>query len=157
MGERRAHTYHEGNDAVTTEAPKKINRVVVRWDGDHRFDGSRLGSQQTIRMDADAVTGPGPVDTLLCALAGCTAVDVVDILEKRRTPVQGLSIEVAGERANAVPARLTRVVLTYKMRGAGIERAHAERAIELAVTKYCSVRDSLDPNLAVEWVLELES
>jgi putative redox protein len=71
--------------------------------------------------------------------------------------VQGLSIEVAGERANAVPARLTRVVLTYKMRGAGIERAHAERAIELAVTKYCSVRDSLDPNLAVEWVLELES
>ena len=73
MGQRRAHTHHEGNDAVTTEVPKKINRVVVRWDGDHRFDGSRLGSQQTIRMDADAVTGPGPVDTLLCARAGCTA------------------------------------------------------------------------------------
>lgn len=140
---------------MNTEAPKKVNKVVVRWDGDHRFDGSRLGSEKSIRIDADAVTGPGPVDTLLCALASCTSVDVVDILEKRRTPVQGLTVEVTGERANATPARLTRVILTYRMRGVGIERVHAERAIELAVTKYCSVRDSLDPNLPVEWVLEL--
>ncbi len=140
---------------MNTEAPKKVNKVVVRWDGGHRFDGSRLGSEKSIRIDADAVTGPGPVDTLLCALASCTSVDVVDILEKRRTPVQGLTVEVTGERANATPARLTRVILTYRMRGVGIERVHAERAIELAVTKYCSVRDSLDPNLPVEWVLEL--
>lgn len=136
-------------------APKKVNHVVLRWDGDHRFDGSRLGSQQSIRIDADATTGPGPVDTLLCALAACTGVDVVDILEKRRTPVQGLTIEVAGERASAVPARLTRIHITYKMRGVGIERLHAERAIELAVTKYCSVRDSLDAQMPVEWTLDL--
>jgi len=136
-------------------APKKVNHVVLRWDGDHRFDGSRLGSQQSIRIDADATTGPGPVDTLLCALAACTGVDVVDILEKRRTPVQGLTIEVAGERASAVPARLVRIHITYKMRGVGIERVHAERAIELAVTKYCSVRDSLDAQMPVEWTLDL--
>lgn len=135
---------------------KRTNHVVVRWDGDHRFDASRLGSERTIRIDSDAVTGPGPVDTLLSALASCTAVDVVDILEKRRTPVQGLTIEVSGDRAEAIPARLTRVVLNYRMRGAGIERVHAERAIELAVTKYCSVRDSLDPALPVEWTLTLE-
>lgn len=136
-------------------APKKVNHIVLRWDGDHRFDGSRLGSQQSIRIDADATTGPGPVDTLLCALAACTGVDVVDILEKRRTPVQGLTIEVAGERASAVPARLTRIHITYKMRGVGIERLHAERAIELAVTKYCSVRDSLDAQMPVGWTLDL--
>lgn len=144
-----------GGFAVGEGVPKKQNRVVVRWDGEHRFDASRLGSQHRIRIDADAATGPGPVDTLLSALAACTAVDVVDIMEKRRTPVQGLTIEVVGDRANAIPARLVRVVLQYRMRGAGIERAHAERAIELAVTKYCSVRDSLDPNLPVEWTLEL--
>lgn len=131
--------------------------MVVRWDGDHRFDGSRLGSQHTIRIDADATTGPGPVDTLLCALASCTAVDVVDILAKRRTPVEGLTVDVTGERASTTPARLTRIVLAYRMRGAGIERAHAERAIELAVTKYCSVRDSLDPAMPVEWTLSLET
>lgn len=136
-------------------APKKVNTVVVRWDGDHRFDASRLGSEKTIRIDADAATGPGPVDTLLSALASCTGVDVVDILAKRRTPVEGMTVEVRGERAAAVPARLVKVHLAYRIRGAGIERAHAERAIELAVTKYCSVRDSLDPNLPVEWSLEL--
>ena len=135
--------------------PKKVNHVVVRWDGDHRFDASRLGSEKAIRIDADALTGPGPVDTLLCALASCTGVDVVDILEKRRTPVQGMTVEVSGDRANAVTARLTKVHLTYKLRGAGIERVHAERAIELAVTKYCSVRDSLAPVLPVTWSLEL--
>jgi putative redox protein len=140
---------------VTETTPKKVNSVVVRWDGDHRFDGMRMGSEKSIRMDADAVTGPGPVDTLLCALAACTGVDVVDILEKRRTPVQGLSIEVRGDRANATPARLTRIHITFKLRGAGIERVHAERAIELAVTKYCSVRDSLDAAMPVEWTLEL--
>jgi putative redox protein len=140
---------------MTEEAPKKVNHVVVRWDGDHRFDGSRLGSQQSIRIDADATTGPGPVDTLLCALASCTGVDVVDILEKRRTPVQGMTIEVAGERASSVPARLVRIRITYKLRGVGIERVHAERAIELAVTKYCSVRDSLDREIPVDWTLDL--
>ncbi|MCE9601388.1 MAG: OsmC family protein [Gemmatimonadetes bacterium] len=140
---------------MTEGAPKKVNNVVVRWDGEHRFDGSRLGSQQSIRIDADATTGPGPVDTLLCALAACTGTDVVDILEKRRTPVQGLTIEVKGDRAAAVPARLERIHIIYKLRGVGIERVHAERAIELAVTKYCSVRDSLDAAMPVEWTLEL--
>ena len=144
-----------GGFAVGEGVPKKQNRVVVRWDGDHRFDAGRLGSKHTIRIDADAVTGPGPVDTLLSALAACTSVDIVDILEKRRTPVQGLTVEVVGERAAAIPARLTRIVLQYRMRGSGIERQHAERAIELAVTKYCSVRDSLDPQMPVEWTLEL--
>ena len=133
----------------------KVNEVTVRWDGAHRFDGGRPGSTATIRLDASGETGPSPVDALLCALASCTGVDVVDILEKRRTPVASLDIAVTGQRADAVPARLTAVKLRYRISGAGIERAHAERAIELAVTKYCSVRDSLDPNLPVTWTLEL--
>jgi len=133
----------------------QVNAVTVRWDGAHRFDGGRPASAATIRLDASGETGPSPVDALLCALASCTGVDVVDILEKRRTPVASLDIAVTGQRADAVPARLTAVELRYRISGAGIDRAHAERAIELAVTKYCSVRDSLDPNLAVTWTLEL--
>ena len=49
------------------------------------------------------------------------------------------------------------VLLEFEIRGAGIERAHAERAIDLAVTKYCSVRDTLDPARPIEWTLTLES
>jgi putative redox protein len=131
------------------------NEVAVRWTGAHRFDAGRPGGP-TIAIDADAAGGPSPVDALLVALGTCTAVDVVDILAKRRTPVESLDVSVVGQRKDAVPARVTHVLLTYRIRGAGIERVHAERAIELAVTKYCSVRDSLDPALPVEWRLELE-
>lgn len=136
---------------------QKVNTVEVRWDGEHRFDAGRPGSPHTIRLDASAATGPGPVDALLCALAACTGVDVVDILEKRRTPVRDFSMAVTGTRADGTPARLTAIHLTYRLRGDGIERVHAERAIELAVTKYCSVRDSLDPAMPVTWTLELEA
>lgn len=141
-----------------TPAPagKPPSRVSLTWAGGHRFDAGRTAGGPTIRLDASGETGPSPVDALLSALAGCTGVDVVDILAKRRTPVESLEIGVVGERANGVPARITRVQLTYRIRGAGVERAHAERAIELAITKYCSVRDSLDPALPIDWTLELE-
>lgn len=140
-----------------TAKPKRVNRVVVAWDGDQRFDASRLGSNHVIRIDGHGETGPGPVDVLLCALASCAAIDAVAILEKRRTPVQGLTVEAAGERADTTPAKLTRINLAFRMRGATVERAHAERAIELSVTKYCSVRDSIDPAIPVDWTLELEA
>jgi putative redox protein len=131
-----------------------VNHVQVKWEGEQRFVAGRPGSA-SVRIDARAQTGPSPVDTLLIALGTCTAVDVVEILAKRRTPVQSMHMEVDGARADAVPKRLVGVLLTYYVTGPGIERVHAERAIELAVTKYCSVRDSLDPNLPVRWKLVL--
>ena len=137
---------------VVGKPPAKVH---VSWVGDHQFDGQRASGGPSIRMDSSGATGPSPVDTLLCALAGCTGVDVVDILAKRRTPVQAMSVDVVGERFAGTPGRVTKILLEYKLVGAGIERVHAERAIELAVTKYCSVRDSLDPNMPVEWTLEL--
>lgn len=130
------------------------NTVHVAWQGDHRFDAGRPGGP-TIRLDASAQTGPGPVDGLISALAACTAVDVVDILAKRRTPVASLTIDVKAARADATPKRVIGVMLAYTITGEGIDRANAERAIELSVTKYCSVRDSLDPNLPVRWQLTL--
>jgi putative redox protein len=131
-------------------------RVHVAWAGEHRFDAGRPGGP-ALRLDGSGRTGQSMVDAVLSALAGCTAVDVVDILAKRRTPVEALAIDAVGERFEGTPGRLVRIHLTYRLRGAGVERAHAERAIELAVTKYCSVRDSLDPAIPVEWTLELEA
>jgi putative redox protein len=100
-------------------------------------------------------TGPGPVDMLLSALATCSAIDVVSILAKRRTPLSSLDIDVRGERAQTVPARLTSIAIIYRIAGEGIDRESAEMAIELALNKYCSVRDSLDPNIPIEWTLVL--
>ena len=132
------------------------SRVVATWAGAQRFDVGLVGDQ-TIRIDGNRESGPSPVDALLGALASCVGIDVTDILGKRRTPVEVMTVRVDGERANATPARVTRVLLEFEIRGAGIERAHAERAIDLAVTKYCSVRDTLDPAMPIEWTLTLES
>lgn len=128
------------------------NRVQLTWAGDHRFDAGRPGGPQ-VRIDASAQTGPGPVDALLIGLGACTGVDVVDILAKRRTPVESLGIEVQGERREAIPRRVIKAHLVYRIDGAGIERTHAERAVELAITKYCSVKDSLDPAIPVTWAV----
>lgn len=137
---------------------RNVNRARVWWRGAHTFDAGRDddGATPNFRIDAGQKEGPGPVDVLLTAMASCTAVDVVDILAKRRTPVESLEVGIEAARAKAVPAKVIGVLLTYRMRGAGIERIHAERAIELAVTKYCTVRDSLDPAIPVNWRLELE-
>ncbi len=129
--------------------------VQVTWAGAHLFDGMRMSGGPSIRMDSTGQQGPSPVDTLLCALAGCTGVDVVDILTKRRTPMSAFSIDVVGERFAGTPGRLTSIRLVFRIIGAEVERVHAERAIELAVSKYCSVRDSLDPTLPISWALEL--
>ncbi len=141
--------------ADTTQG-KPPSKVTARWDGEQRFDVGVTGKKETVRIDGNRDAGPSPVDTLLGSLAACTGVDVVDILAKRRTPVEEMSINVIGERANSTPSRVTKVLLEFRIRGKGIERVHADRAIELAVTKYCSVRDTLDPNMPIEWTLELQ-
>lgn len=126
----------------------------IVWAGEHRFDASAPGSA-TIRMDVNGKTGTSPVATLLAALGGCVSVDVVDILAKRKTPVESLEIDLQAARVDGTPKRLASATLNFHIKGAGIERAHAERAIDLAINKYCSVRDSLREDIPVDWTLTL--
>ncbi|HEU4564598.1 MAG TPA: OsmC family protein [Gemmatimonadaceae bacterium] len=132
------------------------NIVSVAWAGDRRFDAGRPGGP-TFRLDGDSADGQSsPVDALLAALGACVSVDVVDILKKQRTPPDWYEVEVIGTRVDTIPRKLKHVLLKVRVRGKGIERAQAERALSLAVTKYCSVRDSLDPAIPVEWDLTVE-
>ncbi|HJR65107.1 MAG TPA: OsmC family protein [Gemmatimonadaceae bacterium] len=138
-----------------TVAARPPNHVVVRWRGDEEFESGRPGGP-TLRIDGRGKAAQSPVDVLLTALASCSSIDVVGILAKRRTPVTSLDIDVVAERADdRVPRKVRRILLTFRLTGAGIEREHAERAVELSVTKYCSVRDSLDPGIPIEWKVEL--
>ena len=143
-------------DASTNGGAKKRppNVVKVTWDGEQRFDTGRPGGP-VARLDGTGRSGQSPVDAILSGLAACTSVDLVEILAKRRTPVERLEITVTGHRVDSTPRRLERVLLEYHLDGAGIERAHAERAVDLSITKYCSVRDSLAADLLIEWTLVL--
>lgn len=132
-----------------------VNHIEVNWAGEHEFDAARPGGP-AMRIDARARTGPSPVDAFLAGLASCTSVDVIEILAKRRTPISSMKVEVDAARADAVPRRVIGILLTYHISGAGIEVEHAKRAIELSVTRYCSVRDSVDPNMPVRWKLILD-
>ncbi len=135
-------------------APKPPARVRTTWAGGERFDSGRPGGP-TARFDGTGETGQSPVDGILSALASCVSIDVVEILAKRRTPVASLAVDVVGERVTTIPRRLKSVKLDFHITGEGIEREHAERAIELSITKYCSVRDSLAKDIHVEWALHL--
>lgn len=140
---------------VPAAAPRPPNRVLVAWRGEEEFEAGRPGGPLG-RIDGHGKVAQGPVDWLLSALGACTAIDIVEILAKRRTPVETIEIEVIGHRVDGTPRRLRQVMLRYRIGGAGIERVHAERAVSLAVTKYCSVRDSLREDIVIEWEVLLE-
>ena len=128
--------------------------VITTWKGEQEFESGKVAGPR-ILIDSHGKRGPGPVETLMAALATCSATDVVEILAKRRTPVEKLEVETVGTRVGATPRKLKHVLLRFRITGKGIDRANAERAIDLAVNKYCSVRESLDPTIPVEWELTL--
>jgi putative redox protein len=139
---------------MTTHVRKPPTVIHAQWAGERRFDVGRPNGV-TSRIDASGSTGPGPVDVFIGSLATCASVDVVDILAKRRTPVERLSITATGDRASTTPARVTSVLLEFQIEGAGIDRGAAERAVDLSLTKYCSVRASLDPAMPISFSVAL--
>jgi putative redox protein len=114
---------------------------VTLVDGMH-FAGDIGG----IRIDLDAGesvggagAGPQPHRLLLLAMAGCTAMDVLSILRKKRQQVSNLSVEVHGSRADQHPRVYTRFEVLYTVRGVNIDPQAVARAIELSTTRYCPV------------------
>ena len=130
-----------------------ITRSEATWRGDRSFDAGPAG--RTHRIDVNAKEAPGPVETLLNALASCSGVDVIDILAKRKTPVERMNIQVVAERRPEAPRRVTKVDLEFRIDGAGIEKEHAERAIQLSFERYCSVAASLGSDIVAHTKLVL--
>ena len=130
-----------------------ITKSEVTWRGERAFDAGPAGRQH--RIEAGGPSAPGPVETLLSAVATCSSLDVIDILAKRRTPVDRLSVGVTGERREEHPRRLMKLDLEFRIDGANVEREHAERAILLSFERYCSVAASLASDIVVHASLVL--
>ena len=112
----------------------------LTWSGDLQFTATSSG--QTITLDGNSTAGPSPVQALAFGIAGCMAMDVVDILQKGRHEVSGLDVAFHGERAQTPPHRFTSVALTFTVRG-DVPGDAVKRAIALSHDKYCSVSNSL--------------
>lgn len=139
---------------ATAPTATKPSRIHVEWVGAHRFDAGRPNGP-TARIDGEGETGQSPPETLLTALATCVSYDVIDILEKQRTPIDSLEIDVVGERVDTIPRRYKHITLNFRIGGKGIEKDKALSAIELSATKYCSVRESLRSDIQLDWTVEL--
>ena len=133
---------------------KKPSRVRATWAGEHRFQTGKPDGPTTL-LDGNGKEAQTPPEALLSALASCSGVDVVDILAKRRTPADSLVIDVEAQRRDQHPRRYEHIVLTYHVKGEGIERAHAERAVSLAFERYCSVAATFAPDIVVEAIVVL--
>lgn len=119
--------------------------VSLEWEEDFRLEG-RTRAGATTAIDGDGRAGPSPTLLLLEAVGACSAIDVVDILRKGRQPLQGLRVELSGDRREDPPRRYTRLRLTFRVRG-DVDRRKVERAVALSLERYCSVFHSLDSEL----------
>lgn len=127
--------------------------IEVTWEGGMRWRGGPAGGP-TLLVDGDRQAAPSPVDALVISLASCSAIDVVDYLEKRRTPPTFASVSVRFSRAPDHPRRLTDLHLTYRV-ATDAPREHVERAVQLSFDKYCSVASSLAPDIRTGWDIEI--
>lgn len=133
---------------------REIKRVSLTWQDGMTFSGGEPGGPPAT-VDADNATAPGPMLYLLIAAASCTAADVLLILRKMRLPPRALRVEVEGTRREEEPRRYTAIQFRYHIAGDGIDEARARRAIDLSLEKYCSVVNSLAPDIHIGYALVL--
>jgi len=113
-------------------------KAKLEWKGKMQFVG-QAGSSPSVTLDnPDGKTGPTPMEMVLMGIAGCTAMDVISIMRKKRADVTGFEINITGERAEEHPKRYTKFLLEYVLEGKSLSPKDVERSIELSVNKYCS-------------------
>jgi putative redox protein len=133
-------------------------KATLTWQRNLVFTGSTPQGYE-IEFDADAQWGCKPTEALLLSLAGCMGIDIVTILTKMRIGLTEFRMEIAGERNPTPPQYYKTIEIVLHIAGKNIDPVKVERAIALSRDKYCSVYNSLRPDmkLNVRYVLEKEN
>ena len=129
--------------ATETKLPSVSSVVKVKWLDGMRFVASDDKGHSIVMDTSRESGGEGsaftPMQLLLVALGGCTGMDVVDILRKKRQKLNGFEIAVSGERVSEYPRVYGKVHVEYKLKGENIRDKAVHTAIQLSEEKYCSV------------------
>jgi putative redox protein len=120
-----------------------MSSATVKWIGGKQFIGMDSTKHSVVLSTPDEGVGMKPSELLLVALAACTAVDVVEILNKKRLGLEKLEINVEGEQEQEPPWTFRKIHLIYRLKGEKLNEKDVAQAIELSEEKYCSVAATL--------------
>lgn len=134
-------------------------KARVQWLDGRAFVGES-GSGHAVVMDGSQESGGRniglrPMEMMLLGLGGCTAFDIVMILERMRENVTGLDIALEGERATEDPKVFTHVKLIYRVTGRNLKPQNVERAVNLSAEKYCSASAMFEKTAKIEHSFEI--
>jgi putative redox protein len=125
-------------------------KAVVHSAGDELFVAiTPSGHAQVLETNHERASAATPAELLLIALGGCTAVDVLSILKKKRERVTDYRVEVRGTRRDEHPRAFTRMEVRHVVRGKNVSEKSVASAIELSEMKYCSVAATLRPGVEI--------
>jgi putative redox protein len=134
-------------------------KAKVTWINDRAFLGESGSGHAVVMYGAPEAGGRNigvrPMEMMLLGLGGCTAFDVVMILEKSREKVTGCEVSLDAERASEDPKVFTHVKLTYVFKGKGLKPAVVERAVKLSAEKYCSASKMFEMTAKIEHAWEV--
>lgn len=122
-------------------------KTTTIWKGGREYDSF----QNNAKIELHSGVGFGPKALLLTGLAGCSGIDVVEILEKMRVPFAGLEIDAEAEQTDDNPKVFKTIHLTYKIKTDEEQRDKIRKAIDLSLEKYCGVAAMLKKNSAIEY------
>lgn len=133
-----------------------IQKATVTYAGDEFFIGTPpSGHAQLIDTKGDRHAAPTPVEMLLVSVAGCTAADVISILQKKRQDVTVYKVEITGERKEDHPRSFIKFHVHHIVHGRSVSEKAVADAIELSDTKYCSVAATVRPTAKITTSFEI--
>ena len=119
-------------------------KAQLNWTDGMQFI-CRAGKSPAVVLDSsEGGSGASPLEMVLIGVAGCSAIDVIMIMGKKRVQVTGFQVNITGERAEEYPKRYTDIHIEFVLHGKGIKPKAVEQAIQLSETKYCGAMASLN-------------
>lgn len=130
-------------------------KITTKYLTDHEYEAfNEAGNKVFIDMKDEGKTGQSPMEMILSALCGCVAVEVAQMIQKRRKQVADLTITAEGTRKDDHPRGFTNIAMKFTLKSADANKEELDKVTKLSLEKYCSVAESLKADITFETAIE---